>query len=101
MLQHNVRVRRTSAGLNGRGVARPDHRGGTGSMSHAQRLRQRIEDEIVSGELALGSRLDENQLAARFGVSRTPIREALLQLAVTGLVQTKPRRGAIVSAPEP
>jgi len=37
-------------------------------MSHAQRLRQRIEDEIVSGELALGSRLDENQLAARFGV---------------------------------
>jgi DNA-binding GntR family transcriptional regulator len=70
-------------------------------MSHAQRLRQRIEDEIVSGELALGSRLDENQLAARFGVSRTPIREALLQLAVTGLVQTKPRRGAIVSAPEP
>jgi DNA-binding GntR family transcriptional regulator len=70
-------------------------------MSHAQRLRQRIEDEIVSGELALGSRLDENQLAARFGVSRTPIREALLQLAVTGLIQTKPRRGAIVSAPEP
>ena len=70
-------------------------------MSHAQRLRQRIEDEIVSGDLALGSRLDENQLAARFGVSRTPIREALLQLAVTGLVQTKPRRGAIVSAPEP
>ncbi|WP_457104302.1 GntR family transcriptional regulator [Methylobacterium sp. P5_C11] len=70
-------------------------------MSHAQRLRQRIEDEIVSGDLALGARLDENQLAARFGVSRTPIREALLQLAVTGLVQTKPRRGAIVSAPEP
>ncbi|MEL6060233.1 MULTISPECIES: GntR family transcriptional regulator [unclassified Methylobacterium] len=70
-------------------------------MNHAQRLKQRIEDEIVSGELALGSRLDENQLAARFGVSRTPIREALLQLAATGLIQTKPRRGAIVSAPEP
>ncbi|WP_267355332.1 MULTISPECIES: GntR family transcriptional regulator [unclassified Methylobacterium] len=70
-------------------------------MSHAQRLKQRIEDEIVAGELALGSRLDENQLALRFGVSRTPIREALLQLAATGLIQTKPRRGAIVSAPEP
>jgi DNA-binding GntR family transcriptional regulator len=70
-------------------------------MSHAQRLKQRIEDEIVAGELALGSRLDENQLAIRFGVSRTPIREALLQLAATGLIQTKPRRGAIVSAPEP
>ena len=65
-------------------------------MSHAQRLKQRIEDEIVAGELALGSRLDENQLAIRFGVSRTPIREALLQLAATGLIQTKPRRGAIV-----
>ena len=50
-------------------------------MSHAQRLRQRIEDEIVAGELALGSRLDENQLAARFGVSRTPIREALRRVA--------------------
>ena len=70
-------------------------------MSHAQRLKQRIEDEIFAGELALGSRLDENQLALRFGVSRTPIREALLQLAATGLIQTKPRRGAIVSAPEP
>ncbi|MCJ2123122.1 GntR family transcriptional regulator [Methylobacterium sp. J-077] len=70
-------------------------------MNHAQRLRQRIEDEIVSGELALGARLDENQLAERFGVSRTPIREALLQLAVTGLIQAKPRRGAVVSAPEP
>lgn len=75
--------------------------GGIVGMNHAQRLKQRIEDEIVSGELALGSRLDENQLAARFGVSRTPIREALLQLAVTGLVQTKPRRGAVVSTPEP
>ncbi|MCJ2071689.1 GntR family transcriptional regulator [Methylobacterium sp. J-030] len=70
-------------------------------MNHAQRLKQSIEEEIVSGELAVGSRLDENQLAARFGVSRTPIREALLQLAATGLIQSKPRRGAIVSAPEP
>ncbi|MCJ2014137.1 GntR family transcriptional regulator [Methylobacterium sp. J-076] len=70
-------------------------------MSRAQDLRQTIEDEIVEGRLALGSRLDEVQLAGRFGVSRTPIREALLQLAVSGLVETKPRRGTIVSAPEP
>ncbi|MFC6049277.1 GntR family transcriptional regulator, partial [Methylobacterium hispanicum] len=59
-------------------------------MSQAQRLRQVIEEEIVAGRLAAGSRLDEAQLAERFGVSRTPIREALLQLAVTGLVETKP-----------
>ena len=70
-------------------------------MSQAQRLRQTIEDEIVAGRLAVGARLDEVMLAERFGVSRTPIREALLQLAVTGLVETKPRRGTIVSAPEP
>ncbi|TXN82608.1 GntR family transcriptional regulator [Methylobacterium sp. WL8] len=70
-------------------------------MSQAQRLRQTIEDEIVAGHLAVGARLDEVMLAERFGVSRTPIREALLQLAVTGLVETKPRKGTIVSAPEP
>ncbi|WP_336489492.1 GntR family transcriptional regulator [Methylobacterium nigriterrae] len=70
-------------------------------MSQAQRLKQAIEDEIVDGRLAIGSRLDEVQLAARFGVSRTPIREALIQLAMTGLVEAKPRKGAIVSAPEP
>jgi len=70
-------------------------------MNHAQRLRQTIEDEIVDGGLRPGDRLDECQLAARFGVSRTPIREALLQLAVTGLIEIKPRRGAVVSTPEP
>ncbi|GEP06755.1 GntR family transcriptional regulator [Methylobacterium oxalidis] len=70
-------------------------------MSQAQRLKQTIEDEIVDGRLPLGARLDEVQLAERFGVSRTPIREALIQLAMTGLVETKPRRGTIVSAPEP
>uniref|UniRef100_UPI0030134F07 GntR family transcriptional regulator n=1 Tax=Methylobacterium nigriterrae TaxID=3127512 RepID=UPI0030134F07 len=70
-------------------------------MSQTQRLRQAIEDEIVDGRLAIGSRLDEVQLAERFGVSRTPIREALIQLAMTGLVEAKPRKGAIVSAPEP
>ncbi|MDR7039397.1 MULTISPECIES: GntR family transcriptional regulator [Methylobacterium] len=70
-------------------------------MSQAQRLKQTIEDEIVDGRLPLGARLDEVQLAERFGVSRTPIREALIQLAMTGLVETKPRKGTIVSAPEP
>ena len=50
-------------------------------MSQAQRLRQTIEDEIVAGTLPLGARLDEVMLAERFGVSRTPIREAMMQLA--------------------
>ncbi|MEH3147799.1 MAG: GntR family transcriptional regulator [Methylobacterium frigidaeris] len=70
-------------------------------MNHAQRLRLTIEDEIVNGVLRPGARLDEAQLAERFGVSRTPIREALLQLAMTGLIEVKPRRGAVVSMPDP
>ena len=70
-------------------------------MNQAQRLKQTIEDEIVAGTLPLGARLDEVQLAERFGVSRTPIREAIIQLTMTGLVETKPRKGATVSTPEP
>lgn len=70
-------------------------------MNQAQRLKQTIEDEIVDGTLPLGARLDEVQLAERFGVSRTPIREAIIQLTMTGLVETKPRKGATVSKPEP
>ena len=66
-------------------------------MSHAQRLRQRIEDEIVAGELALGSRLDENQLAARFGVSRTPIREALQRLETQSLLERDGRSLIVAS----
>ncbi|SFG61487.1 GntR family transcriptional regulator [Methylobacterium gossipiicola] len=70
-------------------------------VNQSSRLRQTIETEIIDGRLAIGARLDETELAERFGVSRTPIREALLQLAMTGLVEIKPRRGALVSAPDP
>ena len=70
-------------------------------MNQAQRLKQAIEDEIVDGTLSLGARLDEVQLAERFGVSRTPIREAIIHLTMTGLIETKPRKGATVSTPEP
>ncbi|OIS92830.1 GntR family transcriptional regulator [Brucella cytisi] len=65
------------------------------------KLRDEIENGIVTGVLKPGERLDEVQLAARFGVSRTPIREALLQLSATGLIETRPRRSAIVADPEP
>jgi len=64
-------------------------------------LRARIEDAIVTGAYRPGERLDEASLATRFGVSRTPIREALQQLAVAGLVEVRRHRGAIVSAPDP
>lgn len=60
------------------------------------RLREALEDDIVAGRLKPGQRLDEVGLAERFGVSRTPIREALIQLASSGLVEIRPRRGAFV-----
>ena len=59
-------------------------------------LRDEIEDGIVTGEFRPGVRLDESQLATRYGVSRTPVREALMQLSAIGLVEIRPRRGAIV-----
>jgi DNA-binding GntR family transcriptional regulator len=64
----------------------------------AQRLRDVIEDEIAQGIFRPGDRLDELVLAARYRVSRTPVREALLQLAASGLVVSRPRRGTIVAA---
>ncbi len=63
-------------------------------------LRDRIEDAIVTGRLAPGTRLDETSMSKRFGVSRTPIREALHQLSAVGMVEIRPHRGAVVSLPE-
>jgi DNA-binding GntR family transcriptional regulator len=67
-------------------------------MRRAQALRDELEQDIITGRLRPGSRLDEQSLAARFEVSRTPIREALMQLASTGLVDLHARRGAFVAA---
>ncbi len=63
----------------------------------ADSIRRKLADEIMSGALGLDHRLDEAELAERFQVSRTPIREALRQLAATGLIQLRPRRSAIVA----
>ncbi|NHZ99604.1 GntR family transcriptional regulator [Massilia sp. CCM 8734] len=60
-------------------------------------LREKIEELIAVGALAPGQHLDETELAARFGVSRTPIRETLIQLSSMGLVVIRPRRGAVVA----
>jgi DNA-binding GntR family transcriptional regulator len=67
----------------------------------SDQIRNRLTDEIASGALAPGSALDEQQLAARFGASRTPVREALRQLAATGLVEVRPRRGVSVAQMTP
>ena len=71
------------------------------SANAFHKLRDEIENGIVTGEFARGERLDEVQLAQRFGVSRTPIREALMQLSAIGLISIRPRRGAVVDDPTP
>jgi DNA-binding GntR family transcriptional regulator len=63
----------------------------------SEQVTEQIEDRIATGLYPPGMRLDETELAENLGVSRTPIREALIQLAAAGLVEIRPRRGAIVA----
>ncbi len=63
----------------------------------ARQIQQAIADEIVHGRLAPGTPLDETSIAEAFGVSRTPIREAIRQLEAIGLVNAWARRGAVVA----
>lgn len=63
----------------------------------SEKLRESIEEEVATGKLGPGIHLDEIELARRFGVSRTPIREALSLLAGEGVVEIRPRRGAVVT----
>ena len=73
----------------------------TQGLTRAEELREKIEELIATGALLPGTRLDETELAERFGVSRTPIREALIQLASVGILLMRPRRGAIVPEVSP
>ncbi|WP_321845855.1 GntR family transcriptional regulator [Paraburkholderia bannensis] len=61
-------------------------------------IKRELSEQILSGALPGGTQIDEQMLVKRFGVSRTPAREALLQLAATGLVTLIPRQGAVVSS---
>ena len=67
------------------------------SKTLAENVADRLAEEIIRRELAPGTRLDEVSLAARFGVSRSPVRDALRLLAGTRLVDHRPRRGFCVA----
>lgn len=64
-------------------------------------IADQLESLILEGAFSHGERLDEVQLASRFDVSRTPLREAFHRLALSGLVEQIPRRGVFVRQPGP
>jgi DNA-binding GntR family transcriptional regulator len=88
-LQHeNMRLRRID-----RAASYPH------KVTRAEELRLQLADEIVRGSLRPGTALDETDIARRFSVSRTPVREALRQLVASGLVDARAHRGAVVAQP--
>jgi DNA-binding GntR family transcriptional regulator len=68
---------------------------GTGTQSN--QLAQQLEEMIFSGQVKPGDKLEEATIAARFGVSRTPVREAIQRLVATGMVEVRRRKGTIVT----
>jgi DNA-binding GntR family transcriptional regulator len=71
------------------------------SPSRADDLAHELQVEIITGRIPMGTLLRQEDLAERFGVSRTPIREALRQLQAIGLVEQLGHRGALVRSFSP
>ena len=96
-------IQYAKAGMADRGAS-PDS--GAGRGPGPARIRGRVAEDIykqlagdiVTGLFEPGARLDETTLALRFAVSRTPVREALKQLVMSGLVLYRPNRGSIVAS---
>jgi DNA-binding GntR family transcriptional regulator len=61
------------------------------------KIQQSLAQQIIAGQLRPGHKLEEKILAQQFGVSRTPIREALRELGARGLIDLIPRRGGVVA----
>lgn len=81
------------------GPAMATERRGKGTVVDS--IVQTLADDIVSGRLTPGTKLDAQTMAGRFGVSRTPIRETFGHLAAMGLVTHRPNRGVIVATLSP
>ena len=76
-------------------VTQPDF--GAGAVTLAERAYARLREEIIRVELAPGTLLREDDLMARMGIGRTPVREAVQRLNSDGFVTILPRRGTLVS----
>jgi DNA-binding GntR family transcriptional regulator len=74
-----------------------DRRSPSTRESSAQRIEAALIEDIAAGSLKPGERLDETSLAARFGVSRTPVREALSRLTAQGILVARDKRGVQVT----
>lgn len=79
-------------------MTRTAERGRSGAPL-VDRLAAAIQATVLSGAVPIGTRLRQEALAEEFGVSRTPVREALRKLQAIGLVEVLPNRGAIVRGP--
>lgn len=66
--------------------------------TQAHRVAELIEAEILAGQRQPGSHLNEQEIARRYSVSRTPVREAMRYLSSEGLIEVRPRRGAFVAS---
>jgi DNA-binding GntR family transcriptional regulator len=67
------------------------------NRSRVQQVRDQLEDDIVNGRMQPGDQVQIEQLMSRFAVSRTPVREALQQLGISGLIEVLPKRGTFVA----
>lgn len=67
------------------------------AISSSDQIAQVLRNQILQGKLKSGQPLRQDEIAARFGVSKIPVREALVRLKAEGLVTFYPNRGAVVS----
>jgi DNA-binding GntR family transcriptional regulator len=72
---------------------------GPASEQHRSTVYTKLKNAILAGTLKPMERITENQVAARFGLSRTPVREAFRRLEAEGLILVVPQRGSFVSQP--
>jgi DNA-binding GntR family transcriptional regulator len=73
---------------------------GSNRLTLADELHLQLADDIVRGALVPGVALNETQLAERFQVSRSPVREAIRQLAASRLIEMHPHRSCVVARPD-